>query len=145
MMLDRLDAVAREKRRLLLRRARFSAVIVFLMVAALVAALDIWKGLPLPVVRIAGLCSLVFSVVIFLRGKRQRFGSSDAARAVESANPDLGQSVRTAAQVLRTNAEPSPVADALISSTAERLARADTASADMLRCTPASEPRSRII
>ena len=129
MMLDRLNAVAREKRRLLLRRAVFSAVAVFLLSIALIAMLDIWKNLPRPVAWIGGVCALVFSAAIFLREKKRGFRGRDAARAIEAANPDLGQSVRTAAEVLVTDGEPSPVADALISTTAERLARADIASA----------------
>ncbi len=133
MMLNRLNAVAREKRRLLLRRARFSALAAFLMGAALVAALDIWKGLPRPVVWIGGLCALALSIALFFREKRCRFRARDAARAIEAANPGLGQSVRTAAEVLVNRAEPSPVADALISTTTERLAWADTVSAAKVR------------
>jgi hypothetical protein len=126
MILDRLDALAREKRRLLLRRAIVGALVVLLLGTVLAAALDIWKILPMAVVRMAGLCCLGVALAVFLRVRAQGFSSRDAARAIEAGNHGLGQSVRTAAQVATGKDEPSLVGEALLSSTSKLLERADT-------------------
>ncbi len=124
MIAFRLRQLAQLRSRLLSQRATLTAIAVVLGGLLLMTALDVRFGLPW-VARILGLLAIVaLGVLAFRRSIAARsLAERDAARLVEAAHPDFGQSVRTAAQIApRLTPDSPPIETALIDQTAKRLA-----------------------
>ncbi|MEQ1851531.1 MAG: hypothetical protein ABMA01_08055 [Chthoniobacteraceae bacterium] len=123
MIATRLQQLAQSRSRLFSRRAALAAAALLLGGLLLVAAFDVRLGVP-QAARLVALAAFVPGAVFLFRRLRNPATAQDTARLIEAAHPDLGQSIRTAAQIApQLHASCPPIEAALVAQTEQRTAR----------------------
>ena len=121
MIIARLRQVAQLRVQLSRQRTVLAAAAFILAALFLVAFLDVRVGLPW-IARFGALLAILAAAVTIFRKSASLLAERDAARLVEEAHPELGQSVRTAAQIAPT-LDPSrpPIETELVEQTGRRV------------------------
>lgn len=122
MIVHRLRQLARLRAQISWQHAGLAALYALLGTLFVVAFVDVRVSLPW-VVRIAVLAGAVMVAAFLLRRRAPEMTARETARLVEQQHPELGQSVRTAAQVAQSlDSAPLPIETELVERTGQRMA-----------------------